>query len=155
MTDHCFPRQPWRDVDPIRIPSIYNYSFLSHKGDAIRCAEKVCLYHFSEEILNPTESAVSDVDFMTYAYVRYRIESLWEVHHYQVHQRSKVKRLDQVWISWVTQDWCCRKLSNMLHIVSMHDVIKHLTTYGSKRDRSVVTWCRSVSFVEDRIYVGH
>ena len=45
---------------------------------------------------------------------------------------------------------------NILHIVFMQDVLKHLTVYGSKRDRSVVTRCRSfwkIGYIY--IYVGN
>ena len=43
----------------------------------------------------------------------------------------------------------------MFHNVVMQDVLKHLTTYGRKRDRLVITRCRSISFFEEQRYVGN
>ena len=43
----------------------------------------------------------------------------------------------------------------VFHNVAIQDTLKYLTTYGCKRDRLVVTMCRSISFFEDRIYVGN
>ena len=36
----------------------------------------------------------------------------------------------------------------MLHNFAIHGVLKHLTTYGCKRDRSVVTMCTYISLLK-------